>query len=229
MDQVTDQVSNLSSALQNSLGGTLDKVMEFIPNLVSALIILLIGYFIAKAVKWALYKILKAVKFNDIADKVGINDKLKTAGLKSDAAGMMSKLGYWMIMFTVLVLFFDTLGLTAVSDLLKTVVSYIPKLIVGCILLIIGMFLADFVRDMVKAALKTGSFDNPNLVGNIAYGAVMFLTVSIVLNQLQIGGDIINTIVTAVLGGLSIAVAIAFGLGGRDWAAQTIKKVSKMD
>ena len=199
------------------------------PKLIGALIILIIGWFIARAVKWALYKVLKAVKFNDIADKVGINGKLRDAGLKSDAAGWMSKLGYWMVMFTVLTLFFDALGLGVVSDLLNSVIAYLPKLIVGCILLIVGMFLADFVRDLVKATLKSGSFDNPNLVGNIAYGAIMFLTVSIVLNQLQIGGQIVNTIVTAVLGGLSIAVAIAFGLGGRDWAAATIKNISKMD
>lgn len=224
-----DNVTDITSQLSNSLQGTFNSVAEFLPKLIGALIILLIGWFIARAIKWALYKVLKAVKFNDIADKVGINGKLKDAGLKSDATGMMAKLGYWMVMFTVLVMFFNALGLGVVSDLLNQVISYIPKLIVGCILLIVGMFLADFVRDLVKAALKSGSFDNPNLVGNIAYGAIMFLTVSIVMNQLQIGGDIINTIVTAVLGGLSIAVAIAFGLGGRDWAASTIKKISKMD
>jgi len=215
--------------LKNSLSTTFDSVAAFLPKLIGALIILLIGWFVAKAIRWALYKVLKAVKFNDIADKVGINGRLQTAGLKSDAAGLMAKLGYWMVMFTVLILFFDALGLGVVSELLRDVIGYLPKLLVGCILLIVGMYLADFVKDLVKAALKSGSFDNPNLVANIAYGAVMFLTVSIVLNQLQIGGDIINTIVTAVLGGLSIAVAIAFGLGGREYAARTIKKISKMD
>jgi len=215
--------------LKNSLGTTFDSVAAFLPKLIGALIILLIGWFVAKAIRWALFKVLKAVKFNDIADKVGINGRLQTAGLKSDAAGLMAKLGYWMVMFTVLILFFDALGLGVVSELLRDVIGYLPKLLVGCILLIVGMYLADFVKDLVKATLKSGSFDNPNLVANIAYGAVMFLTVSIVLNQLQIGGDIINTIVTAVLGGLSIAVAIAFGLGGREYAARTIKKISKMD
>jgi len=215
--------------LRGSLQGTFNQVAEFLPKLIMAFVILFIFWLVARAIKWALYNILKAVKFNDIADKVGINSKLKDAGLKSDATGWMAKLGYWAIMFTGYISFFDTLGLEVVSDLLNKVVSYIPQLIVGCILLIVGMFLADFIRDLVKAALKSGSFDNPNLVGNIAYGAVMFLTISIVMNQLNIGGDIVNTIVTAVLGGLSIAVAIAFGLGGRDWAAKTISKVSKMD
>jgi len=224
-----DKSLEIVDQLRGSLQGTFNSIAEFLPKLIGAFIILLITWFVARAIKWAVFKILKALKFNDIADRVGINSKLKDAGLKSDAAGWMAKLAYWAVMFTGYILFFNTLGLEVVSDLLNKVVSYIPQLIVGCILLIVGMFLADFVRDLVKATLKSGSFDNPNLVANIAYGAIMFLTISIVMNQLNIGGDIINTIVTAVLGGLSIAVAIAFGLGGRDWAAKTINKISKMD
>ena len=215
----------ITGSLQNAVGG----VVEYLPQLVSALIILIIGYFIAKIVKTILIKLLRAVKFNNVADKVGINSTLSKAGLKSDAAGWMGKLGYWIIMFTTLTLFFSKLGLPEVSGLLEQVVSYIPKLIIGCILLIVGMYGADFLRDMATATLKGGGFDNPNLVGNIVYGAVMFLVVSIVLNTIGVGTDIVNTLVTSVLGGLSIATAIAFGLGGREWAAKMIKKVSKMD
>ena len=132
-------------------------------------------------------------------------------------------------MLTVLILFFNKLGLPEVSGLLSDVIAFIPKLIVGCILLIVGMYGANFLRDLAVSTLKAGGFSSPNLVGNIAYGGVMFLVVSMVLNQLGIGGDIVNTLVTSVLGGLSIAAAIAFGLGGKDWAAKQINKVSKMD
>ena len=81
----------------------------------------------------------------------------------------------------------------------------------------------------MKATLKSGSFDNPNLVANIAYYAVMFLAVTMAINTVGIGGDIVNTVVTAVFGSLSLGLAIAFGLGGRDAAAKTINKVTKMD
>ncbi len=219
----------ITQALQSALGNTFNTIGGFIPKLVSALIILLIGYIIAKIVKGILVRVLRAVKFNDVADKVGINGFMSKAGLKSDASGLMGKMGYWMVMFTTLILFFNNLGLPEVSGLLQQAVAFIPKLLVGCILLIIGMYAADFLRDMVVATLKGGGFESPNLVGNITYGAVMFLVVSMVLNQIGIGGEIVNTLVTSVLGGLSIATAIAFGLGGKDWAAKQIKNISKMD
>ncbi len=221
----TDTMGQISAALQ----GTWNTIAQALPGVISAFVILFIGYIIAKIVKTALTRVLKAVKFNDVADKVGINSMLSKGGMKSDASGLMGKLGYWIVMFTTLILFFNKLGLPEVSGLLTQVVAFIPKLIVGCILLIVGMYGANFLRDMAVSTLKAGGFSSPNLVGNIAYGGVMFLVVSMVLNQIGIGGDIVNTLVTSVLGGLSIAAAIAFGLGGKDWAAAQIKRVSKMD
>ena len=220
---------DIKQAFENALGGTFSTVGNFLPKLVSAIIILIIGYIIAKIVGGIVVRVLRAIKFNSVADKVGINSTLAKSGLKSDASGLLGKMGFWMVMFTTLILFFNNLGLTAVSDLLQQAVAFIPKLLVGCILLIIGMYAANFLKDLVIATLKGGGFQSPNLVGNITYGAVMFLVVSMVLNQIGIGGDIVNTLVTSVLGGLSIATAIAFGLGGKDWAASMIKKVSKMD
>ena len=229
INQVGNDAMGFVDQLMGGVRTSFTNATDYLPQLIGALVILIVGYFIAKIVKRVLVKVLRAVKFNDVADKVGINSRLAKAGLKSDASGLMGKLGYWMIMFTTLTLFFSRLGLESISTLFTDVVSYIPRLLVGCILLIVGMFLANFVKDLVIATLKGGDFENPNLVGNIAYGGIMFLVVSMVLNQIGIGGDIVNTLVTSVLGGLSIATAIAFGLGGKDWAAAQIKKVSKMD
>ena len=224
-----NSVISIKDAFMNSFGTMFNNVSGFLPKLLSALIILIIGYFIAKIFKNVLVRILRAVKFNDLADKVGINGFMSKAGLKSDASGMLGKMGYWMIMLTTLILFFNGLGLPEVSGLLQSAVAYIPRILVGCILLIVGMYIADFLRDLAVAALKGGGFESPNLVGNIVYFGVTFLVVSMVLDQVGIGGDIVNTLVTSVLGGVSLATAIAFGLGGRDWARKQIGKVSKMD
>jgi len=224
-----NQILTIKESLQASLGTTFNSVAGFLPKLISALVILLIGYIIAKIVRTVLVKVLRAVKFNDVADKVGINGFMTKAGLRSDASGLLGKMGYWMIMLTVLILFFNTLGLSEVSGLLQQAVAFLPKLLVGCILLIVGMYVADFAKDLVIATLRGGGFESPNLVGNITYGGIMFIVVSMVLSQIGVGGEIVNTLVTAVLGGVSIATALAFGLGGRDWAAAQIKKISKLD
>lgn len=218
-----DVVKQIQASLQN----TFDSVATFLPNLFGALLILLIGWLIARSLKWALYKVLKTVKFDDLGEKVGVNKYLSKAGIKTGASGIISKLGYWIVMFTVLILFFNQLGLETVSGLLEDVIKFIPNIIVACILLIVGMYLAEFVSGLVIAALKGGDFDNPNLVGRIAYGAVMFFTVALVMNQLGIAPDLVNNVVSIILGGLGIAVAIAFGLGGKDWAGRLINKYTK--
>ena len=214
-------------AIQEAFQGTINKVGDFLPNLISAIVIFLIGWIIARSIRWALLKVLRAVKFDNLADNVGINGYLQKGGIKGGSSGVIAKLGYWIIMFTVLILVFNTLGLTVVSDLLQDVIKFIPNIIVACILLIVGMYLAEFVSGLVVAALKTGDFDNPNLVGRIAYGAVMFFTVAIVMNQLNIAEDLVNNVVGIILGGLGLATAIAFGLGGRDWAGRLINKYTK--
>lgn len=214
------------SALRDSLGGTFNTFASFIPKLFGALIILLIGWLIARAIKFALSKILKAVKFDDLTEKVGINGHLANAGLKARGSDLIAKLGYWIVMFTVLVMFFNSLGLEVVSNLLNDVIKFIPNIIVGCILLVVGMYLAQFVQGLAEGALKAGGFSNPGLVGKIAYGAIMFLTVTLVLNQLHIGDGILDKIIGIVLGALGLGLSIAFGLGGQDWARKTINELS---
>ncbi len=214
------------SALKDSLSGTFNTFATFIPKLFGALIILLIGWLIARAIKFALSKVLKAVKFDDLTEKVGINGHLANAGMKARGSDLIAKLGYWIVMFTVLVMFFNSLGLDVVSNLLNDVIKFIPNIIVGCILLVVGMYLAQFVSGLAEGALKAGGFSNPGLVGKIAYGAIMFLTVTLVLNQLHIGDGILDKIIGIVLGALGLGLSIAFGLGGQDWARKTINDIS---
>lgn len=215
---------NIIEAIQASLTQAFGNMGSFASKLIGALIILLIGWIIAKIIKWAAYKLLKIVKFDNIADKVGINSFIQKSGIKGTSASLLSKLVYWIVMFTTLTLFFDALGLTVVTDLLKTVINYIPNVLIACILLIVGMYLAEFVSGIVVSTLRTGEYDNPDLMGRIAYGAVMFFVGAIVLDQLGIGSSIVNTVVTVVTSGLGLALAIAFGLGGKDWAADVINK-----
>ncbi len=214
--------------IKASLTGTFDSIATFIPVLIGALIILLIGWIIAKIIKGVLSRVLKAVKFDDLADKVGINGFLAKGGMKHRASSLVATLFYWIVMFTTLVMFFNALGLEVVSDLLSDVIKYIPNIIVGCILLVVGMYLAEFVSGLVVGALKGGgSGHNAEFIGRLSYGAVMFFAITIVLEQLGIGGNIINTVVTVVMSGAGLALALAFGLGGREWASGIIQKYLK--
>ena len=105
----------------------MDTIGNFLPSLIGALIILFIGWIIAKVIKGILTKVLKVIKFDDIADKVGINGMLAKGGLKAKSSTLVATLFYWIIMFTTLVMFFDKLGLQVVSELLSDVIKYLDS------------------------------------------------------------------------------------------------------
>ncbi len=215
---------NVIDEIAKSLQNMFSRIGDILPTLISALIILILGWLIAKVIKWLLLKLLRAINVDTLADKVGVNDYLVKGGVKKKTSGLLATLGYWIVMFTMLTMFFNTLGLDVVSNLLTDVVHYLPNIIVACLLLIVGMYLAEFVSSLVVAALKGGDFDSPHVVGKIAYTAVLFFTVALVLDQLNIGGDIIRNVVTVIMSGAGLAFAIAFGLGGKDWAASLLNK-----
>lgn len=217
--------------IQGALSNLYNTVSVFLPKLIGAIVLLIIFWIVAKMIKWAIEKVLRGVKFDNLADNVGINGFLAKGGMKSKASGMLAKLVYWIIMLIGLGMFFNSLGLEVVSNLLTDVVAYIPNIIVGCILLIVGMYLAKFVSGIARTALQGAGFSHSELVTNIVYGAIMFLTVTLTLNQIGIGGEILNTIVNALFSSLGFAfagfLAIAFGLGGKEWAANILNKYTK--
>ncbi len=215
------------NAAMEGIYGMWNTFTSSLPTLINALVILIIGWIIAKMVKWAMQKVLKAVNFDSITDKVGINKYLQQGGIKKGSTGLVSTLVYWMIMLTVLTAFFNTLGLDVVSNLFNDIIMYIPRILVGCLLFVVGMYMAEFVSGLVVGALKSGGVANAETFGKFANFAVMFFVVSIVLSQLGIGGGIIETLVGIVLGALGLALSLAFGLGGKDWAAGVIDRYLK--
>ena len=141
------------------------------------------------------------------------------------ATKLISDMIYWIIMLAVWVMFFNSLGLEVISNLINQVILFIPNLIVACLIIAVGMYLGDFVEKIVIATLNsTGQSANAGTLASIAKGGVIFLTATIALSQLGIGGNVISTVVQSVFGGLALAFGIAFGMGGKDWAGGLVNK-----
>ncbi len=197
---------------------------EFLPRLIGGLIILFIGWIIAKIVSWGIAKFLKAIKFENLSNRLGINGFLVRGGVKKSSSKMIANLFYWLIMCIVLGLFFNSLGLEVVTELFNKIVLYIPNVIVACVLLVIGFFLGDFVKNFSTVSLKGAGFEHAETAGNVFRGVILFFVAGFILTQLGIGEEIVKTIIQALLGGLGLAFALAFGLGGREWAGDIIEK-----
>lgn len=210
---------------QDALYNFFIQVSGFIPKLIGALIILIIGYFIARSLRWTAQKVLGFLKVDTLFDRSGVNNLLAKTGMNLSATKLIADMIYWIIMLAIWVAFFNSLGLEVISNLINQVILFIPNLIVACFIIAVGMYLGDFVQKIVTATLNSaGQGENAATFASIAKGGVIFLTATVALSQLGIGGDVVNTVVQSVFGGLALAFGIAFGMGGKDWAAGLVNR-----
>ncbi|MEL6923996.1 MAG: hypothetical protein AAFO94_08105 [Bacteroidota bacterium] len=218
---------NALDIIQDSLGEFFNTFAAALPRLVSGIILLILGWVIARIIKWGVLKLLRLLQFDTLTQRIGINDFLLKGNIRLSGTELLANLIYWIIMLSIWMGFFNALGLDVVSELLNRVILFIPNLIVACVLIVAGMYLAEFASGLVTASLKAGQFESADAVGRIAYGLIIFFVVAMILYQLSIGKEIVQTIVAIVLGSIGLALALAFGLGGKQFAKELLNRYVK--
>ncbi len=211
-----DQVAESTVDWKSSITDMLTVVAEFLPKLLMFVIILLIGFFIAKQIRKLVAKGLRKVNFDAYIDKAGLGAPLERAGF-ADSGNFVAKLFYYIIALTTLKVAFDALGIVALSEPLDSLIAFIPRVIVAIILVIVGGIIANVVGDIVSAATEGQSFGH--LVTKAAVFGVWFIFGFAAFDELGIASDIVNTLFTAVVGSLSAIMIIKFGVGGI-WSAR---------
>lgn len=221
---VVPVVTDWGQAIMVSLTGALAMAMAFIPKLIGALVVLLVGWLISRAVEALVARGLRLVHFNQIADRAEIDQFLAKAGVRMDPASVVAKLVYWFLMLSFLVAAFGALGLTQVNVVLAQIIAFIPNVIVAMVVLLLGALAANFVGNMVRGATGTARVGDPNLLATLARAAILVFASLVALDQLHIAPTIINTLWMAVVGMVAVAGALAFGLGGRDLARDLLQQ-----
>ncbi len=192
---------------------------EFLPRLLLAVVILIAGWLLAKALKFAVSKGLRAINFNVLAERAGIDGFLEQGGVRTDTIGILSLLGYWLAIFAALVIAFNTLGLGYVTDLLVRIALFIPRVIVAVLILAFGAYFARFIDSSITAYGKNVELEDAELLGRLSRYTVMVFVVMMALDQVNVGGDFMRQTFLIILTGIVFALALAFGLGGQKWAA----------
>lgn len=203
----------------------LTKILNYLPVLLGALIILIIGWIIPKAIRRLINWLLVSVRFDVLADKTGISEVLKKGNLKVTAREVICGLVYWLIIIMVLVMTVDALGLPKASDVLTSLFDYVPKVIVALLVLIVAIFLASFVSGIVRTAAGNANLPSPELIAGISRWAIIIFAVTIAMEQLGIAPLLVGTAFNIILGGVILALALAFGLGGKDAAARYLEEL----
>jgi hypothetical protein len=215
-------VTDWGTAIMTSLTAALALFLAAIPKVLGFVIILLIGWFIAAALAKAVSAMLRAVKFNELAQHAGLSGFVQKMGLHTDAAGFVALVAKWFVRMIVLVSAFDALGLPAVSQVLQQLLLWLPNLVVAIVALVIGGLAANALSRLVRGATAEAGLGNPDLLATIARVAVWAFTMVIAVNQIGIATTLINTLFMAIVGAVALALGLAFGLGGHETAAQIV-------
>ena len=201
------------------------KIMAYLPVLLGALLILIVGWIVAKIIRSIVNGVLKVVRFDTLVDKAGISEVLKKGDLKITARQVVTGLVYWLVMIMVLVMAANALGLPKASDILSNLFAYVPKVIAALLVLVVAMFLASFVSGIVRIAAGNANLPKPDLLAGISRWAIIVFAVTVSLAQLGIAPLLVTATFNIILAGIVLALALAFGLGGRDAAAKYIDEL----
>ncbi len=206
------------------LRGFLVQLGEFLPRLLVAILILLAGWVLAKAIRLAVAKALKAFNLNVLAERAGVDGFLRQGGIQTDTIGILSALVYWLAILAALMIAFSSLGMTHVTELTGRIALFIPKVIVAVLVLAFGAYFSRFIDNTITAYGKNVGLQDVEILGRLARYAIMVFVVLIALEQVQVETELVRLSFLILLAGLVLALALAFGLGSRQRAADLLDR-----
>jgi hypothetical protein len=212
-----------TETLMTSFRDAFSMIVGAIPRILGFIIIVAIGWFVSSLLAKAVTGLLRAIRFDELMQKAGLSDFMNKMGTGIDSVGIVAGIVKWIVRIVVLLVAFDTLGLPAVSDVMRQLLLWLPNLVVAIFVLFIGGIAARAVGNIVRGATAEGGFSNPETLANISRTAVWAFAIVVAINQLGIATNLINTLFTGFVGALAIALGLAFGLGGRDLASRTLE------
>jgi hypothetical protein len=204
-----------------------EQTLQFLPQLLIGIVLMLVGWLLAKLLRKGMIFILKLIRVDVVADKAGIEDFLLKGGAQYSTVNILANLFYWFMMFALTLAVLHSFGLNAAKELFNRIILYIPNVIAAVLVLIFGMLLAKLIRGAAFTYLTNVRITGAEFVSSITYWALVFLVVSIALQQLSLGGQILISAFEIAFGGLCLGLAIAFGLAGKEWASQILEKLWK--
>lgn len=205
--------------------GLWERFFLFIPALIGAIIVFVVGWIVASILGRLVEKLIKSIKVDQALEKVGFNKKLGEVGISETVSEFIGGLVKWFLILVFLMAATDILGLVQVTTFLNSIIFYIPNVVVAVVVLAIAFLVGNFVYNVVKGSTRAAGVMSATLLATISKWAIIIFGLLAALIQLGIAVSLVNTIFIGIISALSIAAGLAFGLGGKDEAAIIIRKV----
>ena len=215
-----ETVESWGEAVLVSVTEALSNFLGFLPSLVGALLVLVLGWIISGFLARLIESFLKRIGFEHAANQTGINDFVARAGQGWSASRIAGEIVKWFIRLIAIQAAAQILGMDQISQVINAILLWIPNLVVALVIIVVGLLIGRVVGGAVRASTSQMGLGSPELLAGIAQYAVIAFAVVAALGQLGIGQTVVNTLWIGIVGAVALAFAIAFGLGGREVAAE---------
>jgi len=215
MKELTTWTELFMSSLQ-SFG---HKLMGAIPSVIGAILILLIGWLIARLLSGGISKLLKVVKFDELAEQIKFTDFLSKANVEITPSGLIGRFVYWILILLVITSASDAMGWDAVSNEISKLIGYMPNLLIAIIIFIVGTYIATFVRDVIKGATGSLGISTGKLISSVVFYLLFIVVTLTALNQAGVDTSIITSNLLMILGAILAAASISYGFASKDLLA----------
>jgi uncharacterized oligopeptide transporter (OPT) family protein len=219
MQQVIQDTTDFSGRFQRSVAEVFGQTL---PALVGALVILFAGYLLAKVLERLVERGLRRIRLNHLLERGGVTQAVERSGTHVNPTRVLANLVFWLVMFTVILLAGTALGLQSLVNVVSTLVSYIPSVIAAIVIALVGIVLGGFVGGLIQAS--AGGLHGGRALARTGRGGVILLAVFMALQELGIATDIVTTAFAILFGAIALAMALAFGLGNRELAAEVTRE-----
>ena len=199
------------------------QLMGFLPNVLGALLILLVGWAVAKGIEGLVVKLLKTAKLDKLADKVQLTEVLSKGGIKRKLSEVVGVIIYWLVTLVVLIATLNALQLTVAAQLLEHIVAFLPNVVAAIFILVVGIVTGAFLATTVRTAASNAGVDASRLLGQAVQTIVVIFALAAALRQLQI--QLVGEAFLIVLTAVSFGLALAFGLGCKEQAGRWFNSV----
>lgn len=216
-----------SEVLQGPLLELWETLVAYLPNLLGAIIVFLIGVVVALVLRSVVVKVILLLRVDELAKRLEITSQFERAGLRLHIGSLLGWIVKWFIIIIALIAATDILGWDQVTNYLQQVVLFIPNVIIAVIILLTGILLANFVQNVVKTAVEAAKLSSADFLSGVAKWAILVFTLMVALVQLQIAPELIQVLFTGLVAMLALAGGLAFGLGGKDHAQRFLNRLQK--
>lgn len=213
------------NVLRASLQNLWLTVAGFLPSLVGALVVFIVGLIVAAVLDRVVERLIYYLKLDMLLRKMGVEQVVERAGMKLNAGHFLGRLVYWFFVVAFLLASSDILGFFTLSNFLRDILNYVPNIMVSILILLAALVLANFLKGLVRASVMSANMHHAKGLGTLAWWVVFIFGFLTALVQLGVAVSIINTLITGLIAMLALAGGLAFGLGGKEYASEALRAV----